>query len=108
MDIKTKYVLIIVVFSTVFGMFFGFLSWVVKNYDKIESKDKMYIRIMATAYTLISALVANAVALYLYIEWEKNVIICIIAGSIAALFTKVLMQRAEHDITEGEFKLWKR
>jgi len=103
MDVtKDNLTLLIVVFSTIFGMIFGFLSWIVKNYDKIEGKSKRYIIVMATAYTLISALVANSVALYLYIEMDKNVLICIIAGSLASLFTKVMMQRAEHEITNTE------
>ena len=107
MDIKTNYIVLIIVFSTVFGMFFGFLSWAVKNYEHIEKKEKSYIRIMATAYTIISALIANSIALYLYIEWEKHVVLCIISGAVASLFTKVIMHRAEKDIAEGEFKIWK-
>jgi len=79
-------------------MFFGFLAWMIRFKESIIKHDKKTIFILATAYTLISGLVASSTALYLLLEMHMHPVLSSLFGSITALFTKMLMQRVERNI----------
>ena len=92
---NSGYDLLLLLYSSISGMIFGLAAWYIKNIDDILTHKKSTIVRLAISYSLISGLISSSVAVYLNLEYGINPLLAILLGSIASIFTKLLMQQGE-------------